>query len=302
MANQNKKKLGKGLGAIISSSPTPVDVMEKAVIEDGERIIDIDVDAIIPNPDQPRLHFDESAIEGLAESIKSVGLIEPIIVRKNKENDTQYIVVAGERRLRAVKHLGELKIKGVVIEANEEKNFTIALIENIQRENLDPIEEAKAYRVLVSKFKLKQNEISARVGKERASVANAMRLLNLPEDIQEALSEGQISTGHAKVLLSAKGNRQIQLFDQIIEEGLSVRALEAIVKEEKGATIPENTTTPGETAKKKKKDAHIKKMEEKLRSALGTKIEIKHAGNKGRIEISYYSLDDFERILDMISG
>jgi len=301
MASQNKKKLGKGLGSIIASSPTPVDVMEKAVIEDGERIIEIDVDAIIPNPDQPRLHFDESAIEGLAESIKSVGLIEPIIVRKNKDDETQYIVVAGERRLRAIKHLGDLKIKGVVIEADEEKNFTIALIENIQRENLDPIEEAKAYRVLVSKFKLKQNEISARVGKERASVANAMRLLNLPEDIQDAVSAGQISTGHAKVLLSAKGNRQIQLFDQIIEEGLSVRALETILKEEKAAAIPEDTT-PGEAGKKKKKDAHIKKMEEKLRSALGTKIEIKHAGNKGRIEISYYSLDDFERILEMISG
>lgn len=301
MANQNKKKLGKGLGSIIASSPTPVDVMEKAVIEDGERIIEINVDAIIPNPDQPRLHFNETAIEGLAESIKSVGLIEPIIVRKSKNDDTQYIVVAGERRLRAIKHLGELKIKGVVIEADEEKNFTIALIENIQRENLDPIEEAKAYRVLVSKFKLKQNEISARVGKERASVANTMRLLNLPEDIQEAVSEGTISTGHAKVLLSAKGNRQIQLFDQIIEEGLSVRALETILKEEKAADTPEDTT-PGEAAKKKKKDAHIKKMEEKLRSALGTKIEIKHAGNKGRIEISYYSLDDFERILEMISG
>ena len=300
MANQNKKKLGKGLGSIIASSPTPVDVMEKAVIEDGERIIDLDVDSIVPNPDQPRLHFDEASIAGLAESIKSVGLIEPIIVRKNKEAENQYFVVAGERRLRAIKHLGEITIKGVIIEADEEKNFTIALIENIQRENLDPIEEAKAYKVLVNKFKLKQNEIAGRVGKERASVANALRLLNLPEDIQEAVSEGQISTGHAKVLLSVKGNRQIELFDQIIEEGLSVRALEAIVKEEKATANPGNDSAGA--AKKKKKDAHIKKMEEKLRSALGTKIEIKHAGNKGRIEISYYSLDDFERILDMISG
>lgn len=300
MANQNKKKLGKGLGSIIASSPTPVDVVEKAVIEDGERIIEMEVESIVPNPDQPRLHFDESAIAGLAESIKSVGLIEPIIVRKNKDEENQYFVVAGERRLRAMKHLGEKTIKAVVIEADEEKNFTIALIENIQREDLDPIEEAKAYRLLVNKFKLKQNEIASRVGKERASVANAMRLLNLPEDMQEALSEGGISTGHAKVLLSVKGNRQVELFDQVIEEGLSVRALETIVKEEKAVNSPGNDSAAG--AKKKKKDAHIKKMEEKLRSALGTKIEIKHSGNKGRIEISYYSLDDFERILDMISS
>ncbi len=299
MTNQPKKKLGKGLGAIISSSPTPVESMEKAVIEDGERIIELDIKNVIPNPDQPRHHFDELTISGLAESIKSVGLIEPIIVRKNKENNDQYIVVAGERRLRATKHLGEEKIKAVIIEANEEKNFTIALIENIQREDLDPIEEAKAYKVLVSKFKLKQQEIATRVGKERASIANSMRLLNLPEEIQEAISEGIISTGHAKVLLSITGDRQIQLFDETVENGLSVRALETIIKEEKTSENGEKSSASSPVLKKK--DAHIKKMEEKLRSILGTKIEIKHAGNKGRIEINYYSLDDFERILDMIS-
>lgn len=298
MANQQKKKLGKGLSAIISSSPTPVESMEQAVIRDGERIVELNIEQVIPNPDQPRQHFDEATIAGLAESIKSVGLIEPIIVRKDIEKDDCYIVVAGERRLRATKHIGVEKIRAIIIEADEEKNFTIALIENIQREDLDPIEEAKAYKILVSKFKLKQQEIAARVGKERASVANSMRLLNLPEDIQEAISEGTISTGHAKVLLSVKGERQAELFEETMEKGLSVRALETIIKESKETAGTGETGTP---SKSKKKDAHIKKMEEKLRSLLGTKIEIKHSGSRGRIEISYYSLDDFERILEMIS-
>ncbi|PKL35252.1 MAG: hypothetical protein CVV44_20795 [Spirochaetae bacterium HGW-Spirochaetae-1] len=296
MANTTtKRKLGKGLEAIISTSPTPVDVMEKAVIEDKDRIIDLDVDQITPNPDQPRIHFDESTISGLAESIQSVGLIEPIIVRKH---DKGYFVVAGERRLRAVKSLGLLKIRSVVIEADEEKNFTIALIENIQREDLDPMEEAKAYRVLINKFKLKQQDIAKKVGKDRTSIANALRLLNLSDDIQQAISEGRISTGHAKVLLSAPEEMQPRLFEEILEKGLSVRALEDRLKDEKTEDVP----SAKKTKQQKDKEAHIKKMEEKLRAILGTKIEIKHSGTKGKIEISYYSLDDFERIVELMKG
>ena len=290
----NKRKLGKGLESIISTSPTPVAAMEHAVVEDVERIVDLDVDTIIPNPDQPREHFDEAAIKGLAESIKSVGLIEPIIVRKY---DDGYAVVAGERRFRATKLLGQKTIRSVVIEADEEKNFTIALIENIQREDLDPVEEARAYKLLIDKFSLKQQDVATRVGKERASISNAIRLLNLPEDILSALSRGDISTGHAKVLLSASPDIQLQLFEEIVEKGLSVRALEEIIREEK--QMGENRSSQNEK-KQKGKEAHIKKMEEKLRSSLGTKIEIKHSGNKGKIEISYYSLDDFERIVDLI--
>jgi len=286
-----KKKLGKGLGAIIATSPTPVEEMEQVVIEDKDRIVELDIENVIPNPDQPRIHFDESTIRGLAESINSVGLIEPIIVR---EINNQYVVVAGERRLRATKYLESDTIKAIVIEASEEKNFTIALIENIQREDLDPIEEAKAYRVLVNKFKLKQQEIATRVGKERASISNSMRLLNLPEIIQQGIVEGQISAGHAKVLLSIPDEKQIEFYRLIVEKGISVRALENLIKEESDNPGPEK-----QTPEQKKKEAHIKKMEEKLRSILGTKIEIRHSGNKGRIEISYYSLDDFERIVEM---
>ena len=287
-----KKALGKGLSAIISTSPTPVDEIEKSVIEEKGRVVELDVSRVSPNPDQPRTHFDEHEIMGLAESIRSVGLIQPIIVRKSGDG---YVVVAGERRLRAVKHLERATVKAIVIEAGEVENLTMALIENIQRQNLDPIEEAKAYRVLINRFKLKQQDIAKSVGKDRATVANSLRLLNLPEDIQEGISEGKISSGHAKVLLSLDDEfRQRELYFEIINKGLSVRMLEDIV------SLHKTASSSKKSKKDKKKDAHIRKMEESLISILGTKVEIKHAGTRGRIEISYYSLEDFERILEIL--
>ncbi len=284
--------LGKGLGAIIATSPTPAGDIEKVIGEDSSRVIEIDVNKISPNPDQPRHKFDEHEIAGLAESIKSVGLIQPIIVRKF---ETGYLVVAGERRLRAVKSLGLHTIRSIVIKADEEKNFSLALIENIQRSNLDPIEEAKAYRVLANKFMLKHQDISEKVGKNRSTITNSLRLLTLPEEIQDSISHGKISTGHAKVLLSTPSvSKQIEIFREIVDKGLSVRALEVMLGEIK------TTSKSHKKISVSKKDAHIRKMEEKLVSMLGTKVEIKHSGSKGRIEISYYSLDDFDRIVDII--
>lgn len=288
-----KKALGKGLGAIISNSPTPIEDMENAIVEDSGRVIEIDIENIKPNPDQPRLHFDESEIKGLSESIKSVGLIQPIIIRRV---DKDYVVVAGERRLRAAREAGLDKIKTITIEADEEENLTLALIENIQRSDLDPIEEAKAYKILINRFKLKQQEVAKKVGKERATISNSLRLLNLPEDIQNALSLGEISVGHAKVLLSLPQQEdQVKYFEQIVNAGLSVRALESLLQEDQG----KKSSSPG-PKETKKKDSHIKEMEDKLISALGTKVEIKHAAGKGKIEISYYSLDDFERLSEML--
>lgn len=288
-----KKALGKGLGAIISASPTPVEEIEKAVTDHKERVIEIDLDKIIPNPDQPRTYFDESEIMGLAESITSVGLIQPIIVRKK---DNLYIIVAGERRYRACK-LNQMKtIKAIVIEADEEQNFTLALIENIQRQDLNPIEEAKAYKMLINRFKLKQQDLAKRVGKERATISNSMRLLNLSDDIQNGIIEKKITSGHAKVLLSIENpDRQKSLYNEIIEKDLSVRALEALLAAAKN--IPENESNKKSLSPKA---PHLKKMEEDLISKLGTKVEIRHSGNKGKIEISYYSLDDFERIFELI--
>jgi len=285
-----KKKLGKGLGAIISTSPTPIEDMEAGLSNNKDRIVELEIETIIPNPDQPRTHFDELDLNGLSESIKSVGLIQPIIVRKV---DEKYVVIAGERRLRASKMAGFSIIRAIIVEASEEENLTLALIENIQRANLDPIEEARAYKALINRFKLKQQEVAAKVGKERTTVSNSLRLLNLPDDIQNALSDGAISVGHAKVLLSLTDEaKQLTLCMKVIEEELSVRALEKLIN----GNVSE---TPKEEIAPKPKDPHLKQMEDRLVSILGTKVEIKHSGSRGRIEISYYSLDDFERIVEI---
>ena len=292
----SKKVLGKGLSAIISSvqsieSENQENKSDKWSLEEAiDKIIDLDVDKIFPNPDQPRTHFNEEKIQELANSIKSTGLIQPITVRKEGNN---YFLVAGERRLRACKAAGLEKIKAIILHSNKDDNLTIALIENLQREDLDPIEEAKAYKILITKFKLKQQEIAEKVGKDRATIANSIRLLNLDEKIQQALSDGRISVGHAKVLLGAPDSRQIKLYDEIISKGLSVREAEKLIDAEKPSDIKQKL-------KIKPKDAHIKKMEEKLISILGTKVEIKHFGKAGRIEINYYSIDDFDRIMDIL--
>lgn len=285
-----KKVLGKGLSAIITSSPTPVETLEKGIVQNAELIVELDVDTVLPNPDQPRAVFDDLEIKGLAASIQAVGLLQPIIVRRSENN---HYVVAGERRLRAVKQAGLKKIRAIVIEADEVKNLTLALIENIQRTNLNPIEEAEAYKVLINRFSLKQQDIAAQVGKERATIANLLRLLQLPAEIQEALSSGEISTGHAKVLLSVSGGRQMELYREILNKSVSVRALEQLVQE------GEVNQKQGKK-KKPSKDAHIRKVEEELVSIFGTKVEIKHGSGRGKIEISYYSLDDFDRIMDLI--
>lgn len=293
-----KKALGKGLGAIISTSPASVDEIENSVIADKNRIRELDISKVIPNPDQPRTFFDETEIAGLAESINAVGLLQPVIVR---EKDGLFVLIAGERRLRACKLNKMRKIKGIVIEADDEQNLTMALVENIQRENLNPIEEAKAYKRMIQGFNLKQQDVAKKVGKDRTTVTNTLRLLNLPEEVQDGIIDRQISAGHAKVLLSIENpDRQIQLFREIVEKGLSVRALEVIID----PTKDKDTVSKNEKSSEQKavpvKSPQIKKMEDELVSKLGTKVEIRHNGSKGRIEISYYSLDDFERIIEKI--
>lgn len=289
-----KKVLGKGLGAIISGSLTPVDDMESVIVEARDRIIELDVNQIQPNPDQPRSHFDDGDINHLAESIRTSGLLQPIIVRKEGPS---YFVIAGERRLRAAKRAGMGRIKSIVIHASEEDNLSLALIENVQRTNLNPIEEAKAYRTLIHRFKLKQQDIAQRVGKDRTTIANLIRLLHLPEQIQRGIAEGRISTGHGKVLLSMPPDRQNALYNEILKKDISVRALELLSKDERFASTKKKGT---QEKRMRQKEAHLRKMEEMLISHLGTKVEIKHSGGKGRIEIHYYSLDDFERIIELL--
>jgi len=280
-----KKGLGKGLGSIIPGAN---------LTEDKNRIAEIDVDLIIPNPDQPRKFFDEKQIQELADSIKINGLIQPIIVRTEGVN---FILVAGERRWRATKLAGLNRIKAITIKAGEEDHFTLALVENIQRSDLNPIEEAKAYDYLINKFNLKQQEVASKVSKSRASIANSLRLLNLPQVIQIALIENKITVGHAKILLSITNpEEQKNIYSKIISEKISVRDLEQITarQETKNSANSKNSL--------KRKNADIKKMEEELISLLGTKVEIKHSGQSGKIEISYYSLDDFDRLVDIFKG
>ena len=286
-----KRVLGKGLDAIIASSSTPVDEIEKEFIREPDRIVELDNGLIKPNPDQPRSHFDNDEILSLAESIKSAGLLQPIIVRRVGD---EYFVIAGERRLRASKIAGLKKIRCIIMEASEEQNLTFALIENIQRSGLDPIEEAKAYQVLISRFRLRQQDIAEKVGKDRATVANSLRLLNLPDEIQQGLSEGRLSAGHAKALLPLPRKQQLSLYRDIVEKGLAVRAVERIAE---GAREGEGR----EAGKAQSKNAHVRQMEEKLVSILGTKVEIKHSRNKGQIVIHYYSLEDFDRIVELLS-
>ncbi|MCL1834026.1 MAG: ParB/RepB/Spo0J family partition protein [Leptospirales bacterium] len=289
-----KKALGKGLGAIISTSQATIDDIESGLISDKNRIRDIDISKVIPNPDQPRKFFDENEILGLAASIKHNGQMSPIHVR---EKEGLFVLISGERRLRACKRNGMKKIKCVVIDVDDEKAFTMSLIENIQRENLNPIEEAKAYKLMIDRFKLKQQDVAQNVGKDRTTITNSMRLLNLPEEIQNGILEKKISAGHAKVLLSlAESSAQLSYYNDIIQNDLSVRSLESLIAGEKGNSAGRSNTQRSV----QKKSAQIKKMEEMLISKLGTKVEIRHSGNKGKIEISYYSLDDFERIVDKI--
>ena len=285
----SKKVLGKGLSAIISSSSKPVEALESGIARNAELIVELDVDDLSPNPDQPRTRFDESDLTGLAASIQAVGLLQPIIVRKS---GAAHFVIAGERRLRAARQAGLKRIKAIVIEADEAKNLTLALIENIQRTNLNPVEEAEAYKVLINRFNLKQHDIAAQVGKDRATIANMLRLLQLPPEIKEALAEGSISTGHAKILLSVSGKRQMEFFRRLIDKSVSVRSLEKMAQEE---SKPKKYSKTGAL-----KNAQIRKMEEEIAAILGTKVEIRHGNGKGKIEITYYSLDDFERIVDLI--
>lgn len=294
----DKRKLGKGLSAIISVSPSPAEAAELAPADGAERITEVDIAFIQPNPNQPRESFDDASIRELASTIRTAGLLNPITLRRNEGKDS-YSIVAGERRFRAVKLLGLKKIPARIIDADEERNFTIALIENIQRENLNPVEEAKAYKMLTEEFGLKQQEIAERVGRERASIANSMRLLGLPADILAALAAGDISQGHGKVLLSAPAALQKKLCSEVISKGLSVRALEELIKAGRSGagSGTEKTKSAG---RQRLKEAHIRKMEEKLRNRLGTKVEIKHSGKKGKIEISYFSLEDFDRIAEII--
>lgn len=273
--------LGKGLNALITSN----------LVEDGDQVTEVSLNDIRPNPYQPRKEFAPEAIEELAASIKEHGIIQPLIVRKSIKG---HELVAGERRLRAAKEAGLQKVPVVVKQYTDQQLMEIALIENLQRENLNPIEEAEAYDRLIGHYDYTQDELAKKIGKSRPYVANILRLLQLPEKIRAMLGAGKLSMGHARALLPVEDEAlQLQLANDIAKKDLSVRQVEELVKA---------LNVSRETKKKRpeKKEKTLVQMEEKLRSYLGTSVRINKGSKKGKIEIEFYSSDDLQRILDML--
>ena len=275
-----RKVLGRGLEALIPQDSG----------QPKERIQTIKTEQIHASRFQPRLTFSQEKIEELARSIQEKGVIQPILVRENGEG--RYELIAGERRLRAVKHLGLPEIPAIVRRVADADLLEISIIENIQREELNAIEEAKAYRRLAQEFGHTQDHIANRVGKDKTSISNLLRILNLPEEIQENITKNMISFGHAKVLLSLGDAKQQMLFcERIIQKGLSVRQAEQIT----GGSRPRT-----KSARKREVNAELKAIEDKLQHALGTKVRIHHGTKRGKIEIEYYSLDDLDRVIKVL--
>nr|WP_221439945.1 ParB/RepB/Spo0J family partition protein [Spirochaeta isovalerica] len=273
--------------------------MDRVVVDDTDKIIFVSLDRIEANPNQPRKTFDEDSLVELAESIKQKGVIQPVLAEKNSEKEGYYIIVAGERRYRASRLAGIEQIPLIVRSFSEEDKLEIALIENIQRENLTPIEEARAYRHIMETLNLNQQDLADRVGKNRSTVANSLRLLKLPEDMQDSLNEGKLTSGHARSILSTVNPAdQRILFNRIVDKGLTVREAETMAGDLNKGSRP--------TSKKegipKKKIPEIMHVEQKFIDVFGTKVQIKGNINKGKIEITYYSSDDLDRIFEIISN
>ena len=280
----NKKfGLGKGLGALIP---------EEEIIEDSSTVFKISMNLIKANGDQPRKNFDPEKISELAQSIKEHGVIQPIILKKVED---LYIVIAGERRFRAAKSIGLSEIPAIIMNIDNRQILEISLIENIQREDLNPIEEAIAYKKLLIDFYLTQEEISKKVSKSRTAITNCMRLLNLDQRVQDYIIDGVISEGHGRAILGMN-DRQIQykIAQMVIDDSLSVRETEKLVKNFESEKKEKVINNPN--------DVYYKDIMNKLENCFGTKVFINSKNkNKGKIEIEYYSEEDFERILEIFN-
>lgn len=273
--------LGKGLNALF-----PGESLSKA-----EAVEHIHVKSIKPNPYQPRKIFDETAIEELRDSIKEHGILQPIILRKV---GTTYEIVVGERRFRAAKLAGLKEVPAVVRNLTDEETMELAILENLQREDLTPIEEAEAYHNLMENLKITQEQLAFRLGKSRSHIANHVRLLTLPNKVRTTITEGKLSMGHGRTLLGLRNKEQITVVaDRVLKEGLNVRQLERLVQNM-------NENVPRETKPKEKKDLFLVERESNLRDYFGTNVTIKKSKNKGKIEIEFFSEEDLERILELL--
>ena len=285
--------LGKGLNALIPEDTVILEPKKGTDKNDDNGYSLIDINLIKSNESQPRKSFDDEKIMELAESIKSNGIIQPLILRKDKD---EYIIVAGERRWRAAKYIGIKEIPSVIMDLTEKQILEISLIENIQREDLNSIEEAIAYKKLISDFDLTQEQLSKRIGKSRVAITNTMRLLNLSEDVQQYILEGVISEGHGRALLAITDSKlQCELAQNVIDDKLSVRELEFLIRKLK------TKSEPSKSKAKKETNPYYKEVIEKLENYFGTKVNVTNKNNKGKIEIEYYSEEDLQRILEIIN-
>ena len=297
-----KRGLGKGLDTLIpnkvneeTKKTDSKNITKEAAQEDGPVTI-VNITKVEPNREQPRKNFDEDALEELAESIKQYGLLQPILVQDRK---TYYEIIAGERRWRASKKAGLKEIPVIIRNYTDQEIVEISLIENIQREDLNPIEEAQAYKRLLTEFNLKQDEVAERVSKSRTAVTNSMRLLKLCDDVQQMIIDDMISTGHARALISIEDpEQQYAIAQKIFDEKLSVRDVEKLVKS-LNKPAKEKKSNPVN----KSLEAVYQEIEENLKQKLSTKVAITSKGNgAGKIEIEFYSHDDLEKIMDLLSG
>jgi len=275
--------LGKGLDALF-----PTQTIE--TLQSDEAIEKIQLELLVTNPFQPRKIFDDETIEELAQSIQEHGIIQPIVVRKKGK---KYEIVVGERRFRASKIAGLNEIPAIVKELTEEQMMEIAILENLQREDLTPIEEAEAYQSLIEKLHFTQEDLAKRLGKSRPHITNHIRLLQLPEEVRKLVNDGLLSMGHGRTLLGLKNKRRIpEVASKVVNQSLNVRQLETLIKQL-------NEDVPRET--KKNKDIFVEAKETQLREYFGTNVQIRKNKNKGKIEIEFYSEDDLERILEILS-
>lgn len=289
-AKKKNTGLGKGLEALFGEvePEKSKDKENNEEIGDGTKLISID--NIKPNANQPRKSFNAESLEDLANSIAEHGVIQPVIVRKAGK---AFEIVAGERRWRASRQAGLKEIPCLVRELSEEELALFAIIENMQREDLNPVEEAEGLERMISSFGLTQEQVSKSVGKSRPYISNSLRLLKLPKEARELLSTGQISNGHARALLSLEdAEKQVELAKKIVKDGLSVRTVEAIVSGKADKPRPK--------PRKIVKSPDVMQVEEDLKKSLGTRVNLKQAGKKGKIEIEYYSREELERLIDML--
>jgi ParB family chromosome partitioning protein len=294
-----KQALGKGLGALIRKTGPAAESAEAAAQDDFKRVRDVPLDHVVPSPLQPRTQFVESPLDDLMESIRQHGIIQPLIVRPV---NGKLELIAGERRWRASKKLGLATVPVIEREASDRDVLEMALIENLQREDLNPMEEAAGYVRLAKEFSLKQDEIAGRVGKSRASVANAMRLLDLHRDVQLLVAQARLSVGHAKAILSIKDqDSQLLASDQILRRQLTVRAAEKLAQTFlNGGDGPQVADGKKPSPANREIDIHVRAITNRLREHLSTHVAIQHSPKKGRIEIEYYGDEDLQRLLEKL--